>query len=156
MVGFRKAYPLSQTHYVAVRGEIMNTSISHLSRARRQEPFYVHGTTRQGHTGLGQLLGSAAGYGGAGSELAVESFSPSGRWSIRWDRIMRGDQHTLIESGIADAESRDILHSLAVDDLIFHRGWDLRLGVAGIYDFNRDFGSDRFNLNVTAAVGFRL
>lgn len=52
--------------------ERANGRISHLRRVRPQAPVYVHSSIREGHTYLGQPLGSSALLGGGGISLSFE------------------------------------------------------------------------------------
>ena len=144
MLGFRKLLSRSDSRLVALHGEVLNLEASHLHRVRSQGPFYIHSAgTRQGHTQRGQLLGAAAGYGGAGSVLGVDYFHPKGRWSVVWSRQLR-------QSG------GDVMHGLEVETLLFRGPVDLTAGVTGVYNLNRNLGPGRFNLNTDLAVRIAL
>ncbi|MEX2156134.1 MAG: capsule assembly Wzi family protein, partial [Gemmatimonadales bacterium] len=88
-VGFRKVMRRPARRLLAVRAELQNLQFSILARGRGWAPFYTHSRVAQGHTQLGQVLGSAAGVGGAGTVVAVESYSPHGRWTWSWLRLQR-------------------------------------------------------------------
>ncbi|MBA2245150.1 MAG: hypothetical protein H0W11_09340 [Gemmatimonadetes bacterium] len=152
MLGLRKRWRRSEQELVTVRGELLNLQISHIVQVRQQGPFYVHGWTRQGHTHRGQILGSAAGYGGAGSILAADYYYPRGRWSVAWTRTVRQDRER--PSGVGDIDRRglDVLHSLGIESLFFLGRFDITAGLTGVYNFNRNFGSDAFNLNSVLSV----
>jgi hypothetical protein len=159
MVGFRKMTPLSGTDFWTLRGEVINSQVSHLARVRMQGPFYRHSQTRQGHTHRGQLLGSAAGYGGSGAVVGADYYHPGGRLTLEWNRMLRGERTdfelapgTFFEVETADARALDVLQSLGVEVLRHGRRFDVVAGVAGVYNFNRYFEDDRFNLNVTLGV----
>jgi len=153
MVGFRKAMRRPGDRMLAVRAEVQNLQISSLAQGRVWVPFYTHGTILQGHTQLGQVLGSEAGPGGAGSVVALESFSPQGRWTWAWTRMIRqqrGDQ----SGTTADPNGVDVQHALSVERMQKRGGNEVVLRVTGVYELNRNFSYDAFNLNVIA--GLRL
>lgn len=154
-VGFRKVMRKRGARLVAVRAELQNLQFSLLASGRSWQPFYTHGgSVRQGHTQLGQVLGSVAGPGGAGSVVAVDSYSPSGRWTFSWTRIMREQRGDTAQSGLPDPKGLDVQHELAVERLAFHGRYDLLAHVGLVYEFNRYFKSDAFDLNVV--LGARL
>ena len=72
-----------------LRGEILNTRVSHLDRVRPQTPLYRHSRMRQGHTHLGQILGASSGYGGSHARLALDLYHPGGRWGAALIRSRR-------------------------------------------------------------------
>jgi hypothetical protein len=157
-IGFRKVMRRAGNRMLAVRAEVQNLQFSVLAEGRTWAPFYAHSTNmRQGHTELGQVLGSEAGPGGAGSVVAVESYSPIGRWTWSWTRIQRQQRGNLPQTGQPDLRGVDIQHELAVERLAFLGRCDLLAHVGAVYEFNRDFKSDAFNLNVIlgARIGLR-
>jgi hypothetical protein len=153
-IGFRKVSRRPGNRLFAVRVEVQNLQFSRLAQGRNWAPFYTHGSTvRQGHTQLGQLLGSEAGVGGAGTVLAVESYSPHGRWTWSWTRMLRQQRGDPSGAGPPDGRGLDVQHALAVERLVFRGRYDLLARVAVVYELNRNFGGDAFNLN--AALGVR-
>ena len=149
VLGFQRAWLASGSRVVALRGELLNTRISHLYQGRSQAPWYTHNlSVEQGHTVDGQLLGAPAGYGGAAANLAVDVYQPSGRWTFEWSRAARAtsvsDTNVVMRS--------DIIQALSVERR-FERGRSETFGgVTGAWDLNRDFTRDRFNLNVRTGV----
>ncbi|HWC75798.1 MAG TPA: hypothetical protein VG454_17860, partial [Gemmatimonadales bacterium] len=136
-----------------VRAELQNLQISSLAQGGAYVPFYTHIDVRQGHTQLGQVLGSEAGPGGAGSVVAVESFSPRGSWTWAWTRMIRqqrGDQ----TGATTDPNGVDVQHALSVERVQPHERYDLVTRITGVYELNRNYSYDAFNLNVI--VGLRL
>jgi hypothetical protein len=163
-IGFRKVTRRAGNRLLAVRAEVQNLQFSILQVGRgpadasEWSPFYTHSTTvRQGHTELGQVLGSEAGPGGAGSVVAVESYSPSGRWTWSWTRIQREQRGNTAQTGQPDPKGLDVQHELAVERLAFHGRYDLLAHVGLVYEFNRYFQHDAVNLNVIlgARMGLR-
>ena len=153
-IGFRKVMRRSGPRLIAVRAEVQNLQFSRLVEGRGWSPFYTHTTVQQGHTQLGQVVGSEAGFGGAGSEVAVESYSPRGRWTWSWTRIERQQRGDFPFTGQADPNGIDIQHAFAVERLIFRGRYDLLARATAVYEFNRDFHYDAFNLNLI--VGTRI
>jgi hypothetical protein len=152
LVGLSRAWRPSAERAVVLRGEVMNTETSHWQRTNRGPvsiPLYRHSTLQQGHTHRGQLLVSPFGYGGAASVLGVDYYHPGGRWTAEWQRGLRGERRQA--PGDRDM---DVVQSITLDALLFLAGrLDLTARVAGMYNKNRNFRDDAFNLN--AAVGFR-
>ncbi|HET7462518.1 MAG TPA: capsule assembly Wzi family protein [Longimicrobium sp.] len=151
-LGFQKAWRRDAREVLLLRGEVMNARRSNLTRVRTQNLYYINNGTRQGHTLRGQILGAADAYGGAASTLALERYSPSGRWTLRWDRGLRGERAATDSlPGVLD-----VTHALGVERVLFVRGAELTGGVRGVWELNRDFGDDAFNLNATLAVRARF
>lgn len=153
MLGFRKLWRPSPRQIVALRGETLDTRISHLSEVRIQVPLYTHFGASQGHTQRGEIIGSPAGYGGAGGMLAADYYHKDGRWTLEWTRMVRQDAGEVRDSAQVPAYS-DVLHSVGVEALLFRGRVEMVAGMAGVYNLNRNFGSDRFNLH--SQVGLRF
>lgn len=152
-LGFRKAVPRAGHRLLAVRAEMQNLQFSRLSQGRAWVPFYTHAGVQQGHTQLGQVLGSEAGVGGAGSTVAVEAYSPSGRWTWSWTRLVRQHRGDFLFGGVEDPRALDVQHALTVERVAFRGRYDLWGRASLVYEFNRDFGSDALNLHL--AIGVR-
>lgn len=153
-LGFQKVFVRGPERLWGLRGEVLQAEPSHLGLRRRQELFYIHASTRQGLTQRGQILGSPAAYGGAASTVALDYYHPGGRWSLAWRHTMRQEQGVYQET--ARVEAPDVMQSLGAEALFFRGRWDLTAGVQGVYDFNRNFGSDVANLNATLDFRVRL
>ncbi|HEV2146513.1 MAG TPA: capsule assembly Wzi family protein [Longimicrobiaceae bacterium] len=153
-LGFQKVFSRGADRLLALRGEVVNGEPSHLKRGRRQEPFYVHAATRQGHTNRGQILGSPAAYAGSASTLAADYYHPGGRWTLAWRRILRQAEGDYPDTGMV--EKPDVMQALGADAVLFRGRWDLAAGVEGVYNFNRNHDSDVANLNATLGVRVRL
>ena len=151
-IGFRKATRRRDGRLLAVRAEIQNLQFSRLAQGRGWAPFYTHTRVRQGHTQLGQVLGSEAGVGGAGGVVAIESYSPRGRWTWSWTRILRQQRGDPSGAGPPDARGVDVQNALAVERLAFRGRYDLLARATAIYELNRDFTHDAFNLNLIVGV----
>jgi hypothetical protein len=149
-LAFRKVWALEDDRLLAVRTELLNAPPSNLHRTRRQEPFYIHASTRQGHTHLGQVLGSPAAYGGAGSTLSLDLYHPGGRATVAWRRTVRGELGEYLETGIE--ERPDVLNSLGVEVLLFRGRLDVTAGIAGVHNLNRDFEADAISVNAVLGV----
>src|SRR5207249_4605433 len=105
-----------------------------------------------GHTERGQVLGSAGGFGGGASNVAVDRFTPDGRLTIRWDRIVRATP--LTTQGLPRSDRADVTHAIGVERARFTRWGEVTVGGALVKDFNRYFTSDALNANVS--VGYRI
>ncbi len=136
-----------------MRVEVQNLEPGTLVQSRPQAPFYVHSGLRQGHTYDGQILGSAYGYGGAAAEVAVDWYHPGGRWTVKWTRLLRGSlAPDTVATTPQNPRGLDVMHTLGVEGLFFRGRYDIWAGVTGVYEFNRDFQRDAFNLNLFLAV----
>ncbi|MGH7529236.1 MAG: capsule assembly Wzi family protein [Gemmatimonadales bacterium] len=153
-IGFRKVVRRRDARLLAIRGEIQNLQFSHLAQGRGWSPFYTHSGVHQGHTQLGQVLGSEAGPGGGGSIIAVESYSPRGRWTWAWTRMLRQQRGDPAGASAPDPVGLDVQHALSVERLAFRGRYDLLARVTAVYEFHRNFGDDAFNLNLI--VGARI
>ena len=154
MIGFRKTTLRPGARLIAVRVELQNLQFSRLAVGRGWAPFYTHSPVVQGHTQLGQVLGSDAGVGGGGSVVAVESYSPCGRWTWSWTRMLRQQRGNFATSGPGDPRGMDVQHALAVERLQFRGRYDVLARVTAVYELNRNFGNDAFDLNLI--VGTRV
>lgn len=131
-----------------LRAEWVNTARSHLHQGSHQALPYHHFATRQGHTVGGQLLGSPAAYGGGGSVVAVETFTPRGRWSAEWTRVRVASPRRAVGPGV------DVIHSLGGEVVWFRGRVDLVGRMRGSLELNRHFADNAFNLH--ASLGVRL
>lgn len=141
------------TRSYALRAEVLNTRISANQLVRLQTPFYVHDPVRQGHTHLGQVLGSEGGFGGGAAVLALDRYDASGRMSIGWTRLMRAERPEA--NGVPDPMLADVFHTLGLDGMWFRSSRTaVTYELTAVYETNRDFRRDAFNLR--AATGARL
>jgi hypothetical protein len=149
-LGLIKVWTLPSSELISLQIENLESSGSHLGRNRRQEPFYIHASTRQGHTQRGQVLGSPGAYGGGASMVALGYHHEAGRVSLEWNRLIRSELGEYLESGVTDKP--DVIHSLGAEALLFRGGWDITAGLNGAYNLNRNFDDDVFNFGVTLGV----
>ncbi|MFL5541652.1 MAG: capsule assembly Wzi family protein, partial [Longimicrobiaceae bacterium] len=138
---------------VSLRAEMLDAQPGNLAAVRRQTLFYRHTFEVQGHTVGGQILGSPAAYGGAGSVLALEKYTPRGRWTLDWTRTrVRGLRTT--PTAPQGSAGVDVVHSLGAEAVLFRGRTDALLGLRGSYELNRNGGDDAFNL--AASLGLRV
>jgi len=154
-VGMRRVSRQQQGGLRVVRVEIQNLQRGTLLQSRGQSPFYVHGGLRQGHTVDGQILGSEWGLGGAAAKVAVDWYYPRGRWTVAWSRLLRADLPETVAAAPQGSRTLDVLHTLGVEGVFFRGHFDLWAGATAVYEFNRDFRCDAFDLNffLAARVG---
>jgi Capsule assembly protein Wzi len=134
-----------------LRAEWVDTQPSHLDQGSHQALPYHHVQTRQGHTVNGQLLGSPAAYGGGGSVVALESFTPAGRWSVDWTRVRVASPRL---TGLGTHTGVDVVHSLGAEVVSFRGRMDLVGRLRGSLELNRHWADDAFNLH--ASLGVRV
>jgi hypothetical protein len=118
MLGLARVWKRPGGRMLVVRGELMNSQVTDLTRVRPQTPPYEHSPVVQGHTQLGQVLGAPSGYGGGGAHVAVDFYSPSGRVTFSWRRAMR-------EPPAVPSASHDVTQALSADGVFFRSRVDL-------------------------------
>ncbi len=151
LVGLSKAWPRSPTNVFVLSGELAHAQIPSLARIRNQSFFYTHHSVRQGHTNRGQLLGSPMiAFSGGGATVGADYYTPLGRWSLGWQRMIR--QNTL--NTIIDDPSRpqDAYHIVRGEAVRFIGRWELLAEAMGVYNRHRYMQDDAFNLGATLGV----
>lgn len=153
MVGFRKVVSRPGPRLISMRIELQHAPAAVVPLGRQRPPVYIHsGEPAQGHTERGQLLGSAGGLGGAATMLAMDVYHPGGRWTVQVTRMLRQDAGYFPRTGQVDPRARDLQHTLALERLAFRGRYDLLARAAAVYEMNRDFRRDAFNLNLIVGV----
>lgn len=156
-IGARKVFQSSAQRLTAGRVEILNFQLPQISRYRGEGEMYVHGLIRQGHTNKGQLLGADAGVGiGAGSQVAFDRFTPDGRWTASWTRIVRRENGDYTVAGIRSPRSIDVSHALGVERSALMSGFELTTGLTLVREFNRDFRRDATNVNALVSARYLI
>jgi hypothetical protein len=151
-LGARKAWRRGAS-LMSLRGELVEAQPSALQQVRNQGRFYRHFAEHQGHTLRGQILGSPAAYGGAGSVLSLDAYTPRGRWTVDWTRTrVRGLRAT--PNSPQGSAGVDVVHSVGAEGVLFHGATDAVFGLRGSYEMNRNGGDDAFNLG--ASLGLRI
>jgi hypothetical protein len=148
-IGLQRAWATSPARQTGLRAEVMNAQTPHRGRNvfgnTEFLPLYYHAVVRQGHTHRGRLLVPDAAYGGAGAAIALDLYHPGGRFTVDWRR----EQRRARSAGIPAV---DVLHAVGLETLLFARALELTAGAAGVYNLNRDFRGDAFNLNLRLQV----
>jgi hypothetical protein len=157
-VQMRKVFSLNAKSMTAARFELINFQLPQLVRAPRGEgEIYIHGLIRQGHTYRGQLLGANVGVGAAaGSTLAIDHYTPTGRWTVSWVRDLSQENGNFPLVGIREPRTMDVSHSLGFEMTRLIGGFDLTTGLTFVRDFNRDFVGDASNINALVGVRYNL
>jgi hypothetical protein len=137
-----------------VRLELLNTRVTTPHLAPPENPFYTHSPLGQGHTYLGQALGSAGAFGGGAASVAFDRYSPAGRWSVTWTRLMRGQYLTSELNWVPVAQKADVFHALGLDGIVFRGRTALTYELTGVYELNRNFQRDAFNLRAASGVRY--
>lgn len=145
-LGFQHVWQRADGNLLLLRGEVLNSAPSHLARTRPPGPPYVHTALTQGHTQLGQVLGSPAVYGGGAGMVAVEWLTRAGRKTITWRRTLR--------EPLLYPTPKDVVHAVTVDWLLFRPRVDLAPEATLAYNVNRYATGDVWNLR--AALTGRL
>jgi hypothetical protein len=153
-LGLRKVWRRDASSFAALRAELVSGEASHLQRARRQEPFYIHARMRQGHTERGQILGTPAAYGGSASTLALDLYHRAGRWTVDWERTSQQREGSFLETG--EIEQPDVRHALGGEALFFRGRWEATVALAALYEFNRNFADDAFATRASISLAARF
>ena len=151
LLGFQKAWNRAGGAIVELRVEGFNDRLSHLQAVRQQSPAYLHTPITQGHTNLGQVLGAPDGVGGAGTLVALDKYTASGRTSLKYTRGAR--QQTLFVERATGLPPADVVHGLTLERLTFGPHVDFTRSITYAYELNRDYGSDAVNWRL--ALGAR-
>lgn len=147
VLGARKVWRRTD-RLTSLSAEWLDTQTSHLLTVRRQGTLYAHGHQRQGHTQRGQLLGSPAAFGGGGLIVALESYTPAGRWRVDLTR-------TRVRGGPPEEPARvGVRQSLGGELTAFRGGVDWTAGLRATHELNRNFQGDAWDFS--ASVGARL
>jgi hypothetical protein len=152
LFGLQRVWTRQDGSLTALRVERLNTRISHLTVSSLQSPWYAHFNVREGHTLRGQALGSAGGFGGGAATIAVDRYDGRGRTSIKWERINRAER--LGARRLPYQDQADVWSAIGAERVRFLHHGELSVGVRGVWDLNRDFVADRFNLNVVTGYRF--
>lgn len=151
-LGLRRAWKRGGNTLAAVRIEALNTRITHLNRVRPQSRPYEHVPIRQGHTELGQVLGSEAGQGGEAQTLGYDVYRPDGRWTFELARRVVQSVPSVAEG--APVDRWDVRYLGRVERLRFGRSADLFLGAGPVVELNRNFGGDVYGVRLDAGWRF--
>jgi hypothetical protein len=152
LLGLRKTWGDGQGALWGIRAERLDLQVSQLIRGRLQMPFYRHGSTRQGHTNRGQILGAEFGNGGSATTLALDRYHRSGRWSVSYGRYLRQDNGGFWVTGVREPNQWDVIHALGGEVVLFRGPLELSGGLTAMYELNRHLGDDAFNVNAWAGV----
>ena len=147
-IGLRQVARRSNGSLRVIRAEVQNLQRGPLVQSRGQSPFYIHSPLGQGHTYRGQILGSGWGYGGAAAIVAVDWYDARGRWTVSWSRLLRADTGDTVATVPQSPRGLDVLHALGAERLFFRGRYDILTSVTAVYELNRDFRRDAFNLNL--------
>ncbi|HYC50053.1 MAG TPA: capsule assembly Wzi family protein [Gemmatimonadaceae bacterium] len=153
MIGLQRVVKRLQPAYFVFRAEILNTRLSPLALNRPQTPFYIHSPLGQGHTHAGQVLGSAAAYGGGASVLGVDRYTSAGRTTLSWSRLMRAEYRPS-PNAMPEPGRADLFHAITIDGIVFRKRLALTYELTSVYEINRHFAGDAFNLRM--ATGARV
>jgi hypothetical protein len=139
MFGLRKVWMSTPQRMLALRAEMLDMRLNTLTKNRGiGAGYYLNATVPQGHTQRGQLLGADITAGsGAGAVVAVDRYDPTGRWTY---------------SGVSPSRAPEAQHAFTLERVRFIGHLDLRAALTAVYDLNRYFERDVFNLNVITSA----
>jgi hypothetical protein len=88
--------------------------------------------------------------------LAVDNFTQKGRWTASWTRIVRQESGDYLLLGVRTPRSIDVIHALGYEATRSFRAYEITYGLTLVRDFNRDFKSDKTNVNALAGVRYLI
>jgi hypothetical protein len=139
--------------YRVLRVEHLDTRRLPLAMNRPQSQFYVHSPLSQGHTHEGQVLGSVAAPGGGATVLAMDRYNADGRVSVSASRMMRAEFFPPGEV-VGYAGGADAFYTLGLDGLRFRGRVAATYELTAVYEMNRNFGRDAFNVRASTGVRY--
>jgi hypothetical protein len=156
-IGFQRVFIARPDFFRVLRGEIVNSQVSHQERETRgfttPLPPYIHSEELQGHTVDGMLIGSPEAYGGAAWRIGVDDYSPNGRRTISLERSLRFDWlPTDTDSSLVHP---DVIYALRAELLRFYGNTEWQVTVIPAIDLNRNLVAGRDVFNVTVGFTFR-
>lgn len=156
-LGFRKAWQTADSAIVGLRGELINFQPSGLIEHRGEGGTYEHPIMKQGHTQDGQLLGAPVGVGSAaGSTIELERNARDGsHFAVTWTRILRQETGRYWITNVQQPRMIDVSHALGVERGFRMRELLVTAGVQAVYELDRDYQSDAWNLHATLAAEWR-
>jgi len=154
-LGFRKVIGADSAAMSALRFEMINYELPTLARHRGEGGIYIHSILRQGHTNLGQPLGSDAGAGtGAGSTIAWDRFSAQGMTTFAFSRTIREQAGTFYIGGPPNPRSNDVAFAFSAERSRFFSAGELVGSLNLVRELNRQLIKDEWNIN--PVLGARL
>ncbi len=159
-VAVRKLLRRSGDRLLLARFELVNNTVQPLGQQRPQGGTYMNGGIRQGHTQLGQLLGTAIAPGAfAGQTIGIDRWHRTGRWTIEYTRQQRElrvplDPQTLnLPAPIFFPDAFDVLHAIGGELVRFRGRYDWFAGATLVLNTNRDLlGATRTNLQLRTGI----
>ena len=141
LLGFLKDIHLDADHtaFWTIRAEVASGRVSAIQQiGRGQSTFYDHFPIAQGHTELGQLLGTPLIQRSGGVDAAVDRWSPRGRFGVSlFERQMPADFGVGMPAN--DARSQ---WDLGIGGTVFLGRTDLTFQAGHVWDLNRFPGQD--------------
>jgi hypothetical protein len=151
-LGMRKSWRRPDGGLTGLRAELFDLDPSILGRNRGEGQFYTHYATRQGHTERGQNLGAGfATLNGVGSMLAYE------RYAANQEKLLLSLTRMVVRERVATATvapSIDVQYALAAERTRRVGPVGMTYGLTGVYELNRYFQADVFNLMGTLRVAW--
>lgn len=153
-LGMQKTLGVSASRMSVVRAEVIDGEPSATARHRDEGLLYVHAPLRQGHTQLGQYLGTAIGAGTfAGATIALDRYDPHGRWSFAYERTV--GQNGGVALSVPSTLRSTVENTLSAERLHFASHGDVAVGAALTDALDWRPGVDRFNLNAYVRLTLR-
>jgi hypothetical protein len=151
-LGMRKSWRRSDGELSGLRVELFDLDPSILGRNRGVGEFYDHYATRQGHTERGQVLGAGfAAINGVGTMVAYE------RYAANQEKLLVSLTRMVVRERVATATvapSLDVQYALAAERTRRVGPLGVSYGLTGVYELNRYFQADVFNLMGTLRLAW--
>ena len=152
--GLRKVWRRPQRLHV-FRWETMQFQTRSGGLHRSESGIYIHSPISQGHTHRGQLLGAGIGVGSAGGTIAsYERHDATRSTAVSWSRHLVREflRFPLQTPWEIKQDEMDVRHVLEIEHRFDRGGRQFRVGLGGVYEFNRSFEKDAFNLMLSAGI----
>lgn len=156
-IGARKTWSAGAGRRTVLRFEQLSylpNAISRPGQAFTTADFYTHSSgANQGHTQRGQLLGANLGAGSSsGAEVGWDRYTPAGRTTLTWQRVVRRDQRAPLSGGERNLAAYDVQHAIGAERLLFRSRADLLAGATMVFEFHRNYVRDVRNVSLYVAV----
>jgi len=150
LLGFLQTVNWSDSRFWTIRAEVANGRVSPIQNlGRSQTTFYDHSPLTQGHTELGQLLGTPLIEASGGADIAVDRWTSDGRIGIGViERQMPSDLSVGMPS-VRDSRSQ---WDLGISATRFRGASDISAAIGHVWDLNRLPGKSAGNSYVRISV----
>jgi hypothetical protein len=150
LAGFLQTVGWTPTSFWTIRAEVANGRIAPIQAlGRAQSTFYDHSVVTQGHTELGQLLGTPLVEESGGADISFDHWTTTGRLGLEIiERQLPGD----LAVGVASPDQARSQWDMSISTTRFSGASDYSLALGHVWDFNRFPGKDVGNAYIRVSV----